>query len=62
MSAEERQPHLRGGSREPLSRRDIEDKFRLNCAHGGWPAEKSEALLRWAKSAFERPIDLAAFR
>ena len=25
---EERQPHLRGGAHEPLTRRDIEDKFR----------------------------------
>src|SRR5256714_2882846 len=28
---EERQPHLRGGAHEPLSRADIEEKFRLNC-------------------------------
>ena len=29
---EERQPHLRGGEHEPLSRADVEDKFRGNCA------------------------------
>jgi 2-methylcitrate dehydratase PrpD len=31
---EERQPHLRGGQREPLTRADIEEKFRANCGHG----------------------------
>src|SRR4029077_17298153 len=33
---EERQPHMRGGAHEPLTRQDIEDKFALNAAHGGW--------------------------
>ena len=28
---EERQPHMRGGAHEPLSRKDIEDKFLLNA-------------------------------
>ena len=32
---EERQPHMRGGAHEPLSREDIEDKFLLNARHGG---------------------------
>jgi hypothetical protein len=59
---EERQPHIRGGTHEPLSRADVEEKFRLNCAYGGWPAERSEDLLAWAKTAFERPIDLKPFR
>jgi 2-methylcitrate dehydratase PrpD len=59
---EERQPHMRGGAREPLSRADLEEKFRLNCAYGGWPAERAEALLDYCGSLFERRIDLAAFR
>jgi 2-methylcitrate dehydratase PrpD len=59
---EERQPHIRGGTREPLSRADVEEKFRLNCAYGGWPADRGEDFLRWAKVAFERPIDLKPFR
>jgi 2-methylcitrate dehydratase PrpD len=60
---EERQPHLRGGAHEPLSRADIEDKFRHNCAHGGWRAQQAEHFLAWAKSAFEAPaIDLTPFR
>jgi 2-methylcitrate dehydratase PrpD len=60
---EERQPHMRGGAKEPLSRADIEEKFRLNCAYGGWAPAKAEAFLAWAKGAFDAPrIDLSAFR
>ena len=28
---EERQPHMRGGAHEPLTRKDIEEKFLLNA-------------------------------
>src|SRR6185436_8799791 len=35
---EERQPHMRGGAHEPLTRKDIEDKFLLNARHGGYDA------------------------
>jgi len=60
---EERQPHMRGGTKEPLSRADIEEKFRLNCAYGGWAPAQAEAFLGWAKGAFDTPrIDLAPFR
>jgi 2-methylcitrate dehydratase PrpD len=59
---EERQAHLRGGRNEPLSRADIEEKFRRNCAHGGWPKERTESLLQWAKKAFDHKIDLTNFR
>ena len=59
---EERQDHMRGGAKEPLTRADIEEKFRLNCAYGGWPADRAEDFLAWAKTAFERPIDLKPFR
>jgi 2-methylcitrate dehydratase PrpD len=59
---EERQPHMRGGAKEPLTRADIEEKFRLNCAHGGWPAQRAEAFLAFAKRAFDSRIDLAPFR
>jgi 2-methylcitrate dehydratase PrpD len=60
---EERQAHMRGGVEEPLTREDIEEKFRLNCAYGGWGKEKAEEFLGWAKGAFEaRVIDLSAFR
>ena len=60
---EERQPHLRGGAHEPLSRADVEDKFRHNCAYGGWSAAQAGQFLAWAKGAFDaRAIDLSAFR
>jgi 2-methylcitrate dehydratase PrpD len=59
---EERQAHLRGGRNEPLSRADIEEKFRRNCAHGGWPQARTEGLLQWAKKAFDHKIDLTNFR
>ena len=60
---EERQPHIRGGRHEPLSRADVEEKFRGNCAYGGWSAAQAGAVLSWAKGAFDhRAIDLSAFR
>jgi 2-methylcitrate dehydratase PrpD len=60
---EERQSHMRGGVEEPLTRADIEEKFRLNCAYGGWGKEKAERFLAWAKGAFDGGrIDLAEFR
>ena len=42
---EERQPHMRGGAHEPLTRQDIEDKFALNARHGGWSAERAASTL-----------------
>ena len=59
---EERQGHLRGGRNEPQSRADIEEKFRLNCAYGGWSAAQAERFLAFARQAFDSPIDLSPFR
>jgi 2-methylcitrate dehydratase PrpD len=59
---EERQPHFRGGANEPLSRADIEDKFMLNCRHGGWDATKAAAALALARGLYDGPIDLKALR
>ena len=59
---EERQPHIRGGAQEPLSREDIEQKFRLNAAFGGWPEARGEAFLDFARKAFDGPLDFSAFR
>jgi 2-methylcitrate dehydratase PrpD len=60
---EERQGHMRGGVEEPLSRADIEEKFRLNCAYGAWDKTKAEQFLKWAKGAFDGArVDLAGFR
>jgi 2-methylcitrate dehydratase PrpD len=61
-SVEERQGHMRGGVEEPLTRADIEQKFRLNCAYGGWEKARCEAFLEFAGKAFDGRIDLSAFR
>ncbi len=55
---EERQPHFRGGAHEPLTRRDIEEKFALNAQYGGWSAKQSEAALVAARNIFDKSIDL----
>jgi 2-methylcitrate dehydratase PrpD len=61
--AEERQGHMRGGVEEPLTRADIEEKFRLNCAYGRWEAAKAEQFLKSAKGAFDGTrVDLSGFR
>jgi 2-methylcitrate dehydratase PrpD len=59
---EERQAHFRGGAHEPLSREDLEEKFRLNCAHGGWPAERAARFLDFVATGFSGPVDLTGFR
>ena len=59
---EERQPHLRGGRNEPLTPADVEEKFRANCAYGGWDAARIDAWLAFAANAFAGPVDLAPFR
>ena len=59
---EERQAHMRGGAHEPLTRADIEEKFRLNCAYGGWNSAQADAFLRYARGAFDAPVDLSRWR
>ena len=59
---EERQAHMRGGAHEPLTRADIEEKFRLNCAYGGWNATQADGFLRYARGAFDAPVDLSRWR
>ncbi|HUN46630.1 MAG TPA: MmgE/PrpD family protein [Stellaceae bacterium] len=59
---EERQPHLRGGAQEPLSRAAIEQKFFANAAFGGWPRQRAEAARDSLRRLFDGPIDLAALR
>jgi len=60
---EERQAHIRGGKHEPLSRADVEDKFKHNCSYGGWSAAQAEAFLAWASGAFDaRALDPSRFR
>jgi hypothetical protein len=59
---EERQPHLRGGAHEPLTRADIEEKFRLNARHGGLSSERTEATLKRLARLYDGPVDLSALR
>ena len=59
---EERQPHLRGGAKEPLTRRDVTDKFALNAAHGGWTSAQSDAALKLMAGFYNGRIDLASLR
>jgi 2-methylcitrate dehydratase PrpD len=59
---EERQPHMRGGAHEPLSRADIEDKFLLNARHGGYDAARAKAALDIAAGMFKGRIDLCGLR
>ncbi|MBV9261877.1 MAG: MmgE/PrpD family protein [Pseudolabrys sp.] len=59
---EVRQPHFRGGANEPLSRKDIEDKFALNARHGGWSDVKGKAALTLLGRLFDGKIELGALR
>jgi 2-methylcitrate dehydratase PrpD len=59
---EERQPHMRGGAHEPLTREDIEDKFALNARHGSWPEARIAPALARAKGLYDGPLDLKALR
>jgi len=59
---EERQPYLRGGAQEPLTRADIEDKFLLSAEHGGWSAERAAGALQLIAGVFDGPVDLASLR
>ncbi|HLH98317.1 MAG TPA: MmgE/PrpD family protein [Xanthobacteraceae bacterium] len=59
---EERQPHMRGGAHEPLTRADIEEKFALNARHGGWNDVKAAAALNLARRFYDAPVDLSPLR
>src|SRR6476619_1057552 len=59
---EERQPHMRGGAQEPLTRQDVADKFILNARHGGWTGARGDATLKLLASLYEGRIDLSALR
>ena len=50
-----RQPHLRGGRREPLSDAEIAAKFRANAAYGGWSEAQARAYEDFCETAFGLP-------
>ena len=59
---EDRQPYLRGGAQEPLTRQDVTDKFLLNAEHGGWSAVQSDAALKLMAGLYNGRIDLSSLR
>jgi 2-methylcitrate dehydratase PrpD len=59
---EERQPYLRGGAQEPLTRQDVMDKFALNAQHGGWSKTQSEAALKLMAGFYDGRVDLSSLR
>jgi 2-methylcitrate dehydratase PrpD len=59
---EERQPYMRGGAQEPLTRADIEKKFLLNSGHGGWSADRAAGALKLIAALFDGPVKLATLR
>src|SRR3981189_1334950 len=59
---EERQPYLRGGAQEPLTKQDVTDKFALNAQHGGWSSARSEAALKLMARFYDGRVDLSSLR
>ena len=59
---EERQPHLRGGAREPLTRSDLEEKFRSNARTGGWPDDRIAPALALTHTLWDGAVDLTVLR
>lgn len=61
---EARQPHMRGGAREPLPRAELLAKFRANAQYGGWSEAQAGSLARCCETLFEAPdlSGLAEFR
>jgi 2-methylcitrate dehydratase PrpD len=59
---EVRQPHFRGGANEPLTRQDIETKFRFNVKHGGWKDTHGGNALALLGRLFQSKIDLRGLR
>jgi 2-methylcitrate dehydratase PrpD len=61
---EEHQPHLRGGSRDPLGREELLGKCAANLRHGGSDPELAAALAGFADALrdSEAPLELASLR
>jgi 2-methylcitrate dehydratase PrpD len=59
---EERQPHFRGGAKEPLTQADIVEKFALNVRHGGWDEARANAALKTLARLYDGQIDLTTLR
>jgi 2-methylcitrate dehydratase PrpD len=59
---EERQPFLRGGANEPLTRQDLIEKFVLNTQHGGWSKGQADAALELVAGLYKGKFDLSSLR
>ena len=61
---ETRQPHLRGGAREPLERSELIEKFRANVIFGGLSREDADRIEAALSGLFDSPDmrPLAALR
>jgi 2-methylcitrate dehydratase PrpD len=59
---EERQPHMRGGANEPLTRNELEEKFKQNVRRGGWSDRQAQAGLAWVHALWQAKIDLTSLR
>ncbi len=59
-----RQPHMRGGARDPLPQAELDGKFAENCAFGGWTTAQAEALRTAIGNLFAQPTlaSLSEFR
>jgi len=60
---EERQPHLRGGASEPLTRVELEEKLARNAKAGGWTALQIAAAAALARQLWDDGrVDLGALQ
>ena len=59
---EERQPHFRGGTQEPLRAEEIAAKYAANAAYGGWDAAQTVAARETLQHVFDAPLDLHPLR
>jgi len=60
---EERQPHIRGGRHEPLSREELVAKFSSNARFGGLGDVRAQAVLASLATLFDGPLEnLATLR
>ena len=59
-----RQPHMRGGARDPLPQHELETKFAENCAFGGWTPSQATKLAATISEIFDQPslASLSEFR
>ncbi|MFT4064060.1 MmgE/PrpD family protein [Paraburkholderia sp.] len=58
---EVRQPHMRGGAREPLSAAELAAKFTDNALHGGWSSALTTEARHWCETVFsERGLGAVA--